>query len=204
MALIDHIDGVNRDIYLSAATVGASIHPIDIYKEVRTLRRTNESLRYFLPFLQAKGYEAKGGGKFTERYVICLGGTRIIPYNVSHTLTVTGTIITDDGQEGIACFDRSPLSTTTRIDINYVPPQVEVITVASGDGVLAAEQLALLQATLAAATASNIQATKARKMQTNKAIISSDGLSVSIYEDDGATLLHTFSISQDKNTRTPV
>jgi hypothetical protein len=27
---------------------------------------------------------------------------------------------------------------------------------------------------------------------------------VKLYEDDGTTLLHTFSVSSDKNTRTPV
>lgn len=134
MAVIDYIDGVNRDIYLHSDTVGASIHPIDIYKEMRELRRTNESLRVFSLFLEAKGNEDKGGGTATERYVVCKNGTRIIPYNVSHTLTVTGTIITDDGQSGISCFDRSPLSQSTIVDINYQPPQVEVITVSSGSG----------------------------------------------------------------------
>ena len=127
--LIDHIDGANRDIYLHADTVGASIHPIDVYKEYRALRRTDESLRKFAPLLSANGNDPKGGGKYTERYVIEHDGTRIIPYDVSHTLTITGVIITDDEQEGIACFDRTPLSSTTRVDINYVPPQVEVITV---------------------------------------------------------------------------
>lgn len=78
-----------------------------------------------------------------------------------------------------------------------------VVTNSTGSG-LSAEQDATLTATLQAAQAANIQATKGRKMQTNKAIISGDGLSVSIYEDDGVTLLHTFSVSADKNTRTPV
>lgn len=55
MALIDHIDGANRDIYLSATTVGASIHPMDIYKEYRTLRSNTESLRHYAPFMVAKG-----------------------------------------------------------------------------------------------------------------------------------------------------
>lgn len=137
MALIDHIDGANRDIYLSANTVGASIHPIDIYKEYRTLRATDETLRVWNPMMQAKGFESKGGGAYTERYVVLLAGTRIIPYNVSHTLTIIGTIITDDGQSGINCFDRAPLSSTTIVNINYVPPQVEVVVITvSGSNVI--------------------------------------------------------------------
>ena len=134
MPVIDYIDGPNRDIYLHADTVGASVHPIDIYTEMRILRRTDESLRKYDVFLTAKGKDEKGGGKYTERYVICMNGTRIVPYDTSHTLTITGVIITDDGQEGIACFDRTPLNPATIVDINYVPPQVEVIEVSSGSG----------------------------------------------------------------------
>ncbi|MDA3807266.1 MAG: hypothetical protein PF440_05050 [Thiomicrorhabdus sp.] len=40
-------------------------------------------------------------------------------------------------------------------------------------------------------------------MQTNKAVISGDGLSVSIYDDDDTTLLHVFEVSSDKKTRVP-
>jgi hypothetical protein len=71
-----------------------------------------------------------------------------------------------------------------------------VTSSAGGGGGLTAEQDALLSAAAA-------QATLARKLQSNKAVISGDGLSVSIYDDDGSTLLHTFTVSADKNTRTP-
>lgn len=42
-----------------------------------------------------------------------------------------------------------------------------------------------------------------RKMQTNKAVISGDGTTVTVYDDDGATPLHVFQVSSDKRTRTP-
>jgi len=132
MTIIASIDAINRDIYLHADTVGGAVHPIDVYKEMRALRRTDESLRKYTVFLKAYGNVAKGAGKYTERYVQCINGTKIIPYDVSHQLTITGTIITDDGQEGVACFDRTPLTITTLVDINYVPPQVEIITVPTG------------------------------------------------------------------------
>ena len=71
MALIDHIDGPNRDIYLSADTVGMDdLHPIDIYKEYRALRRTDESLRNYAPLMAAYGNVPKTSTKATERYVI--------------------------------------------------------------------------------------------------------------------------------------
>ncbi|MHA1197757.1 MAG: hypothetical protein ACTSQF_00170 [Candidatus Heimdallarchaeaceae archaeon] len=131
MAIIGYIDGLNRRIYLDVSTINTEIDPMDIYKEMRTLRRTDESLRNFDLFLSASGYESKGGGKFTAKLVKCLLGTRIVPYDYAtyHEITITGEIITDDGQSGIACFDRTPLTPGNTVDINYVPPQVEVIEV---------------------------------------------------------------------------
>lgn len=139
MTLIASIDGPTRRVYLHADTVGADVHPVDIYKEMRVLRRNSEALRGYDLFMKASGNEEKGGGKFTERYVTLLLGTRLVPFDTTHELTITGTVITDDGQEGIAAFDRASLSPTTAVDINYVPPQVEVIEVSSGSG-LSAEQ----------------------------------------------------------------
>lgn len=146
MAVIDHIDGPNRDIYLHSDTVSNDLQPMDIYKEMRALRRVDESLRKFDVFLISKGYDQKTATTFTERYVICQDGTRIIPYDTSHTLTVIGTIITDDGQEGISCFDRSPLSPSTIVDINYKPVQVEIIERGTS-GLTSEESAALLQNT---------------------------------------------------------
>jgi hypothetical protein len=134
MGIIDHIDAPNRDIYLSINTLDVDVNPIDIYKEMRTLRANDEELRKYDVFLSAFGNVSKGGGKATERYVMCNHGTKIVPYDTTHTLNIVGTIITDDGQEGTSCFDRSPLSQTTTVDINYIPPQVEVITVYTSDG----------------------------------------------------------------------
>ena len=132
MAVIASVDGPNRRIYLHADTVGTTLHPIDIYREMRALRRTDETLRKFNLFMKMDGNIAKGGGKFTERYATLLEGTRIVPFDTNHDLTINGTLITDDGFEGISAFDRTPLSVNTAVNINYVPPQVEVIEVATG------------------------------------------------------------------------
>jgi hypothetical protein len=139
--MISHIDGVNRLIYLDASTVNASVHPQDIYTAVRTMRRTDETLREFKSFIRAAGNVSKGGGKFTERYYTLLDGTRIVPYDISHVLSITGTLITDDGQEGVYCFNRVPLTVGVQVDIQYIPPQVEIITVATGSAVTAQDKL---------------------------------------------------------------
>ena len=133
MAIIDYIDGPNRDVYLDISTLNTEIHPIDIYKEMRTLRADNEDLRKYDLFMSADGNVTKTATTSTERYVTLLDGTRIIPYDSTHVLTIIGTIITDSGQSGVNCFDRTLLSSSTVVDINYVPPQVEVITVAGNN-----------------------------------------------------------------------
>ncbi len=119
MAVVDHVDGPNRLIYLHADTANTSIEPVDIYKEVRALRANDESLRYFDAFLSGHGHEDKGGGDFTDPYVKVLLGTKIIPSDVTGFLTITGMLLSDVGTSGIDCFDTSSLS--NNVVINYMP-----------------------------------------------------------------------------------
>lgn len=136
MTIIASIDGAARRIYLHADTVGVPFVPMDAYKEMRTLRRTNESLRKYDLFMSASGNEPKAAGKFTERIVKMLQGTRFVPFDTDHTLSVTGTVITDTGQEGVDSFDRALLTPSTVVDIDYQPLQVEVIVVQVGGSAL--------------------------------------------------------------------
>ena len=156
--MISFIDGENRRIYLDDTTVDREIHPIDIYRELRTLRRTNEELQKFDMFMTYKGYEKKNpeGTKRTERIAVLLNGTKIVPFkDTSHNLTIIGTLISDDGLEGRYCFDRSLLSPGVLVDIDYVPPQVEVITIeiVSGSGLSLEEHNKLMALPNAEATA---------------------------------------------------
>lgn len=140
--MIDHIDAINRKIYLDSSTVDATIQPIDIYREMRTLRQKDETLRPYDLFCKMGGGVPKNpsGTKRTERYLILLDGTLIVPYDTSHVLTVDGTIITDSGLEGVQTFDRANLSAGVEVDINYVPKQVEVIMVNTGGSSLTQEE----------------------------------------------------------------
>ena len=88
-----------------------------------------------------------------------------------------------------------PVAYSAGVQVLLVQSAASTVVVTS-DG-LNATQAALLE------TAA-LESIKARQMQTNKAIISGDGRTVSIYSDDGVTLLHTFDVSADKLTRTPV
>lgn len=129
MALIDHIDPVTRRIFLSVETMNIAWHPVELYREARALRGANETLRAYDNFMEGAGNIDKGGGKATERYFTLMLGTRIVPYDASHIIDVTGTLITDDGFEGAFCFDKSLLTPGVSVDIQYSPKQVEVIVV---------------------------------------------------------------------------
>lgn len=72
-----------------------------------------------------------------------------------------------------------------------------------GDAVLSPD--ALLGSSLIEGLAQCVtDAAKARKMATNKAVISADGLSVTVYDDDGETPIHVYGLSSDKLIRTPL
>ncbi len=127
MAVVDHFDWVNRRIYMAAA----SWHPIEVYQEYRDERRTNEAARPYDNLVRYEGYVAKGGGKFTPRYMVMLDGAKIVPVDggTAPVTTITGEIITDDQSEFI---DVAPL--TVRPLVKYQPPEAEVIEVITSGG----------------------------------------------------------------------
>jgi hypothetical protein len=53
------------------------------------------------------------------------------------------------------------------------------------------------------AAASAIDAALARKLDSNKAIVSPDDLTVTVYDDNGVDILYVFDISADKRQRVP-
>lgn len=53
------------------------------------------------------------------------------------------------------------------------------------------------------ATAAAIDASLARKLDSNKAIVSLDDLTVTVYDDDDVSILYVFDISADKRQRIP-
>lgn len=132
MALVQSVDYVNKRIYLSASTMNTEIDTIDIYKEVRALRRSTEVHRNFLPMIIAGGnIEKIPNVSATPSYVQLLHGCRVIPYNASHTLKLVRDTFTDDGFAGRDCFDRSSLSTGVVVDIDVDFPAIEIRKVVS-------------------------------------------------------------------------
>lgn len=144
MPLVTAVDYPNKLIFLGPDSVGVTVLPIDIYTEMRERRRLNaDNDRSFFPMVTAFGNESIGGGSSTPRYTNLAAGVRIVPFDTDHSLLIRGNLIsTDEGLAGRDLFDRSSL--TSEVDIDYQPPQVEIITVATG-GALTATQDARLE-----------------------------------------------------------
>lgn len=124
MSTVASVNYLERRIYLSATTVGAPLDTLDVYRDVRSLRRTIEAHRKFRPLIIQGGNIRKTEATATQPYAQLLNGCRIVPYDVKHSLKVVRDTFTDDGLSGIECFDRSSL--TSEVDIDYAVDKVEV------------------------------------------------------------------------------
>jgi hypothetical protein len=140
MPFVQSVDYANRRIYLSVETVSLpSLDTMDVYREVRSLRRTTESHRKFRSMIVAGGNIQKTATTFTASYVQLLNGCRIVPFDVLHRLVVSRDTFSDDGASGVECFDRAAV--VENVDIDYQVAAVEIRTVATGGG-LSPEQSA--------------------------------------------------------------
>lgn len=136
MPLVQSVDYPNKRIYLSAETVNTEIDTLEVYREVRALRRLTDAHQGFRPMIIAGGNIRKTATTFTQPYVQLLYGCRIVPFDVSHHLLLVRETFTDDNLTGHEVFDRLPLSPTTTVDIDVNVSEVEVRIVATGSGVL--------------------------------------------------------------------
>lgn len=135
MALVASTDYPNKRIILGPDSIGVDIQPIDIYKELRAERRLVEAKQKFDVMMRAFGNESAGPTN-TPRFADVQDGVRIVPYNSSHVLSIVGALInTAEGLAGTDLFDRSSLSVGVEVDIDYQPPQVEIIYVNTGSAV---------------------------------------------------------------------
>jgi hypothetical protein len=157
MAVVASVNYTTKRIYLSASTVGVALDTLDVYREIRARRVSNEADRKFKPIIIGGGGIAKTPGVFTQQYVQLLYGCRIVPYDANHSLVVVRDTFTDDGVSGAACFDRSGITSNVDIDIQVSPVEVREIT--TGGGTASPDPwLQLLPGSYAPGTAGNILA----------------------------------------------
>ena len=149
MPLVASVDYAAKRIYLSVETADAVLDTLEIYQEVRALRRLNEPHRRYKPMIDAGGNIPKiPGVVYTQPYVRLLNGCRIVPHDSSHKITLIRDTFTDDGLAGRDCFDRTPLNPGTDVDIDVLVDKVEVRVVdGAGGGGLTPEQAEQIEAT---------------------------------------------------------
>jgi len=140
MTTVASVDYVNRRIYLSAATVGVPLDMLDVYRDVRALRRATEAHQQFRPMIVAGGNIGKTATTFTAPYVQLLYGCRIVPFDVAHSLLVIRDTFSDDGQAGVGCFDRSTVSAEVDIDFSVDKVEVRTVNISGGGGTQPTEQ----------------------------------------------------------------
>lgn len=134
MSTVSSVDYVNKRIYLSATTVGAPLDTLDIYRDVRELRRITEAHRNFKPIIIGGGGIQKTATTFTQPYVQLLYGCYLVPYNTPHSLLVVRDTFADDGRSGVSCFDRSGVSSEVDIDFQINPVEVREVVTGGGGG----------------------------------------------------------------------
>ncbi len=165
MPLVATVDYPNKRIYLSAQTADTDLDTLDVYREVRALRRTTAAHRNYRPMIVGGGnLEKIAGVSYTPAYVQLLYGCRIVPYNSSHTIRLIRDTFSDDGVSGRGCFDRTLLSPTVMVNIDVDFPEIEIRTVStsgvvgpSADSIAAATAAAILAALQATAIPVNVK-----------------------------------------------
>jgi len=191
--MIYSYDFTEKLITISEAQADVSV--IGLLSDIREAEASAQGITY-AQIASASGGESLGGAVSVGVTVQLLDDWQVLFATGNYVAKISGGNLVG-GLEG------DPIAYSAGVQVLLLQSAAStVVTNSTGSG-LSVEQDQTLTAALAAATTAKTEAAKSRKMQTNKAIVSSDGLSVSLYEDDGATLLHTFTVSADKNTRTP-
>jgi hypothetical protein len=136
MPIVASVDYVAKRIYLNSSSVNTSIDTLEIYKEVRELRRTTEAHRKFSPMIIAGGnIEKLPGLTATPIYVQLLFGCRIVPFNSAQSIKLIRDTFTDDGFAGRDCFDRAGLTNQVDIDVDFSEVEIRYVNAGGGGGV---------------------------------------------------------------------
>jgi len=124
---VSRLDITNKIVFIKDTVL--TFHPVaDMYSEVRSIRRVDESVRRMDNPVSAQGNEP-AGSNFTPRRAVMNNGWRIgIEYPSNSTLAITGEMISDDGFAGaqLVKLDFMPVGISALV--NYTPPSSEVIT----------------------------------------------------------------------------
>lgn len=183
---VDFVDWDAKRLHLHFETTLHGFDAWEAFREVRELHAANANgeQNYEL-FLQRQGKVAKGGGRFTPRFVQFKTGWRVVPHDSDHFLAILVEMISDDEVSDRDVFDRSTVNAAVDIDSTY--DQVEVLEITTGGGGFTASdraRLELLEAAIA-----------------GKVIVNQDGTEIDIYSADGVTVQRKLTLTQDQRER---
>jgi len=193
-------DFAQKFIYVPQDTVDVDVQAL--LNDIRSIEASEAGILY-PPIATASGKESLGSGIAVGMTLNLLGWQLKFPDAAQGGYTVR-----IYGGNLVGGVDGDTIAYSDGVQVLIVQSASStIVTTSTGSG-LSAEQDQLLRNAVtysnsASLNASNAftEATKGRKMQTNKAVVSGDGRSVIIYEDDGITPLWLFDISADKLTR---
>jgi len=178
-------DFATRLIEITAPQTDVAVQ--DLINAIRDAEASQEGINY-VQIARASGKESLGGDVSVGITVELLGDWQLHFWAGNYIARVSGgNLVGGPGGDPIAYSQGV---------------QVLLVQSAASTVVLTGSGLSQSQADLLSEARN--EAKKARQMQTNKAVISSDERTVSIFADDGQTLLHTFEVTADKLQRAPV
>lgn len=177
---------------------------IDVWSDLIEDWESTLALRKFTFPVRAIGGDTISAGKLGTTYVL-LDPWQIAPYEADHELIIDGNLFTE------SALVRLILPTAgayTVVGTRNLSTLVEVVE--TGTSGLTAQESTDLANTAAAAAAAEAAALAAeatsdlsRKYQGNRAVISPDDLTVTIYDDDDTTPILVLDVSADKRERVP-
>ena len=96
---VDRLDVTNKVVFIKDTVT--TFHPVDdMYSEVRSIRRVDESVRVMNNPVSSQGNEP-AGANFTPRRAVLNDGWRLgLEYQSNWNLSITGEMISDDGFAG--------------------------------------------------------------------------------------------------------
>jgi hypothetical protein len=144
MPLVATVDYPTRRIYLTAQALVGDFDTLEVYREVRALRKATEEHRKFRPMIVGGGNIQKTATSFTQAYVQLLNGCRIVPANVGGRIRLVRDTFTDDGAVGEACFDRTNISSNVDIDVAVLAVEIRTVSGSGASSGLTTEQAAKL------------------------------------------------------------
>lgn len=204
-------DGVNRLIKISPYVYNIDVKE-ELYSDWKEWMGIDDNPKYPIALRTVGGDSKSETERLGDSYFL-INNWKIQPWSGDYTLTIDGNLYVDNTGVPSATANTDPFvaaSDPSNIKIQQILSSI-VNTVVQTETeqvpALTDDQLTTLSEILAQATSANTESTKARKIGTNLAEISNDGQLVTIYDDDGTTILHQFVTTNDENnvhTREPL